>query len=236
MAIDSSCRTKARSARRPLAGAVFLVACCAAPAAADLWVKEKVTGADGTALGERTWTFGGGRVRLETKSGGLLVDSVSGRAWRFGADGKCEAGAFPKRDAPPVASRSREQERFDELLSRLESPEIALVPTRERKTIAKVEAERHELRVSGEAVQERWLALDLDTGGLDDLLTGLIATGGSAVFSALPEGRIMASSIGRGYPVRVRDLRSGAVVEAIEVRTDAQPASAFTPPAGCPKS
>lgn len=236
MPIDSTRRaTSRRSSRRAAACAVALLAGAVAPATADLRVRERVTGADGKSKGERTWTFAPGRVRLDAAGSGFLLDANSGKGWRFAAGGACTRVGVPRLGAAPGPATGEEAERFAAILRELGAGgTISPQPSVETAQIAGVEATRVAFTRAGELLQESWFAASVENADLDALLLDWYASGRLALVLSLDDGLIAFLSVGRGYPVRVKDRRTGEVTEAIEIQRGAQPAAAFTPPAGCP--
>ena len=222
---------------RSALGLLLLVTAGAASAGADLRVREKITGGDGRALGERAWTFADGKARMDEGAAGLLLDAAQGVGWIWGfEDGRCERLPVPGLgQGGGVAEISRaERRRLDALFASVGDGGVAVSPRGESKTFAGVEAQRYDLVKDGGAVQERWHASDVEAESLDAVVKAVMQSEKLSVVLGIEEGQIAAQTVGLGYPVRVKDLRSGHLIEAVEIDRRAQPASAFTPPAACP--
>jgi hypothetical protein len=223
-------------ARRRRSGlGIVLVLCAIAGAGAargDLWVREKITGADGKALGERIWTSTAGKVRMDEGASGILVDATSGHGWIWGwGEERClelPLPAGPQSAVPASAAATRLPMIVQDLRGR-----GVVAPRATQTKIAGLDARRYDVVDGADVIQERWLASSLPNADFDQLVHDWTASGRLNVWLGVEETRIAIQTSGLGYPVRVVDHRTGITVEAVEYRTTAQPPSAFTPPQGC---
>lgn len=207
------------------------------PAWADLTVRERITTGDGKSVGEQTWTYAPERIRLDQGGAGFILDAARGRAWIFGREpGSCQSlpAPFLAAGTAPTVAASPEKQRLAKLVGELEGGGAPLLVAKdERRTIAKVEAQRYDVVRDGEKVQERWLASSVPADDLDAILERLRMTTIGSPIAAMGSFQLLTQGVGLGYPVLVKDLVTGRSAEAIEIRTAKLPAAAFTPPPGC---
>lgn len=239
MAIEPTLNQRPTPARRlGRAGAAMLLCACAGAsgARADLMVREKITGGDGKPLAERTWRFAADKARMDEGSAGMLLDAAQGVGWIWGFEaGRCERLPVPGLGAGGgVAEMTRSERReVDAFFAELADVGATVVPRGESKTFAGVAAQRYDVVRDGATVQERWHAADVEATDFDAIVQTVMQSEKLSVLLGTEEGQIARATVGFGYPVRVKDLRSGNLVEAVEIGRGAQPASAFTPPAAC---
>jgi hypothetical protein len=222
--------------------AVLLVALANANAArADLWVKEKITGG-GEPPSERVSIFAPDRVRIDEGASGFILDAAHERAWIYdGTDGGCRAlpapgtGARRVAPAPVNPNAAKFAEIFGGTLNSLAGSPAMVLSRSDTATIANLEARLWDVVRDNKTIQRRWIATSVQNPDLDAIVQRLQASPYFSMQSGLPEAQISTQTVGLGYPLKVEDLVTGVSVEVIELRSGQQPASAFTPPAGCPE-
>ena len=239
-------RSSRGSRRAALAPAVALVALAGlsavAPARADLWVREKITGKDGKQIAQRTWSIAPDHVRMDEGSTGFLLDAAHERGWTWGEEGGgCEMNSAPGTGASRVAPASKDplagmfEKAYQATLAELsEGPIMMRLQLTEERTIAGHAAQRYDFSVGNQPMQRRWIAPSVPNPDVDAIVDRLQSSPLFSKDSGSEEAVIAFLTRGLGYALRVEDLRTGQSIEAVEVRTSALPAAAFTPPAGCP--
>jgi len=212
---------------------VALVLAGTAAARADLFVRQKITDQSGKALGERVWSLGGGKIRMDEGATGFVLDLRANRGWLYGPE-LPGCLALPASWGDAASSTTPQAQRIEPVIALLGSGGATLMLRPQTRTIAGHESQRFELVGEDGAVEARWLAPDLPSEELDELATRWLGSPRAALAQQLDAGAAAIGGLGSGFPLRLENLRNGLVFEAVEVRQAALPASSFTPPSGCP--
>ena len=219
-----------RTIRRSTLAAALLAA---VPASAAVQARFTVKPADGTPPVERKLSLNGTKVRVDEGTWSVIADSATGKILQLQHDKKTWSEAVAKQGGTPP------QDPVGHFYAAAFAQSVALVaeasglvvrPTTETKTIAGVQAKRADVYRDGVLERRSWHAESLKQEDLLQFQTMLqMSDLGGLIGDQLLLG---ARGALLGFTVRVEDVASGDVTEAIEISRDAPAAAVFAPPAG----
>ena len=205
----------------------------ALPVSAALQVRQMLKSGDGSAPVERKLILNGTKIRIDEGSWSLIADSATGKIVQLQHDKK----TWNESVAPQPAALAQDpvSSQFAAALAKsvalvAEPSALVVRPGTETRTIAGVQTKRADVYRDGILVRRSWHAESLSDADLLQFQTMLQMTDIAPLFydelTMATRGALL------GFPVRVEDVASGDVMEAVEIRKDAPAASVFAPPAG----
>jgi hypothetical protein len=205
----------------------------AVPASAAVQARFSIKPANGAPPVERKLSLNGTKVRVDEGTWSLIADSATGKTLQLQHDKKTWSEVVAKqRGAPSQDSvESRYAAAFGKSVALVaDTSGVVMRPTNETKTIAGIQAKRADVYRDGVLERRSWHAESLLQEDLLQFETMLQMTDlGGLIGDELSVGTRGALL---GFTVRVEDVVSGDVTEAIEIRRDAPAAAVFSPPAG----
>jgi hypothetical protein len=221
-------------------GSVLAAACVATSAQADFQIRETLTDAGGKSLAERTFFVSASRVRLDDGEVAFVLDVSTGKvlwvdhrakAWR-------QTQLAPDNRVRRLANDPGSadwQSRLGALTAEIESAApLRVVTTSETKQVAGLLARRTDLFRGNRKVRERWHAEALPT---DDIGTAMLRL--VEYDPTLAQQRYFQefqATAHLGYPVLIRDLERGVVLEVKEIKRGPAPPALFAAPQGYRRS
>lgn len=221
-------------------GSILAAACVATSAHADFQIRETLTDAKGKLLAERTFIVSPTRVRIDDGEVAFTLDVSAGKvlwvdhrakAWRqtqLAPDKRVERLANDRWSADW-------QNRLVALTAEIEgAAPLRVVTTTETKQIAGLAAKRTDVFRGNRKVRECWNAESLPT---DDIAAVTLKL--AEYDPTLAQQRYFQefqATAHLGYPVLIRDLERGVVLEVKEIKRGPAPPALFAAPQGYRRS
>ena len=221
-------------------GSILAAACVATSAHADFQIRETLTDANGKSLAERTIIFSASRVRVDDGEVAFILDVGAGKvlwidhrakAWR-------QTQLAPDNRAQRLANDPRSadwQNRLAALTAEIEgAAPTRFVTTSETKQIAGLAAKRTDVFLGNRKVRERWNAESLPTDDIATVAFKLVEYDPTLMQQRYVQEFQATAHL--GYPVLVRDLERGVVLEVKEIKRGPAPPALFAAPQGYRRS
>lgn len=221
-------------------GSILAAACVATSAHADFQIRETLTDASGKPLAERTIIVSASRVRLDDGELAFILDVGAGKVLWIDHRAKVwrQTQLAPDNRVQRLASDPRSadwQNRLATLTAEIEgAAPPRVVTTSETKQIAGLAAKRTDVFLGNRKVRERWNAESLST---DDIATVTLKL--AEYDPTLAQQRYFQEFLATahlGYPVLIRDLERGVVLEVKEIKRGPAPPALFAAPQGYRRS